>query len=108
MLNGEQVEQLADMFRLLGEPNRLSLVVRCLDAPQGVGQLALATGLAQSLVSHHLRLLRAGRLLRAMRDGKQVYYAMADAHVRETLVNMIDHIVEPHHSGAEDNEGADP
>ena len=108
MLNEGQFEQLAEIFRLLGEPNRLSLVVRCLEAPQGVGALAAATGLGQSLVSHHLRLLRAARILRAARRGKQVFYAIADGHVRETLVNMIDHMVEPHHHGADDNEGADP
>lgn len=96
MLSGEQGQQLAEVFRLLGEPNRLSLVVLCLDEQRGVGELATLAGLSQSLVSHHLRLLRSARLLRAARRGKQVFYVIADDHVRDMLTNMIEHMFEPH------------
>ena len=96
MLTGEQSQQLADMFRLLGEPNRLSLTVHCLEGRHDVGELVRVTGLSQSLVSHHLRLLRAARLLKAARQGKQVFYAIADDHVRDMLTNMIEHMFEPH------------
>ena len=92
----EELIALADLFRLLGEPNRLGMVVACLDAPQGVGELASHVGLSQSLVSHHLRLLRAARLLRAERRGKQVFYAINDGHVRTMLHNMVEHMTEPH------------
>jgi ArsR family transcriptional regulator, lead/cadmium/zinc/bismuth-responsive transcriptional repressor len=47
-------------------------------------------------VSHHLRLLRAARLLKAGRRGKQVFYSIADSHVREMLTSMIEHLIEPH------------
>ena len=43
--------------------------------------------LSQSLVSHHLRLLRAARLLKAERKGKQIFYSIPDCHVREMLTN---------------------
>ncbi len=95
-LNRDQQLELAEMFHLLGEPNRLGLVLACLDQPVSVGDMASRLDLSQSLVSHHLRLLRAARLLKADRQGKQVYYSIADSHVRETLKNMIDHLVEPH------------
>lgn len=52
--------------------------------------------LSQSLVSHHLRLLRAARLLKAGQRGRQVYYSIPDCHVRKMLTNMIEHITEPH------------
>ena len=103
MLTGEQNQQLADVFRLLGEPNRLSLAAHCLDGRHDVGTLVTLTGLSQSLVSHHLRLLRAARLLKAARRGRQVFYAIADDHVRDMLTNMIEHMFEPH--PAELNEG---
>ena len=96
MLTGEQSQQLADMFRLLGEPNRLSLAVHCLGGRRDVSELVRVTGLSQSLVSHHLRLLRAAHLLKAAREGKQVFYAVADDHVRDMLTNMIKHMFEPH------------
>lgn len=95
MLTPDGMGQLADMFRLLGEPNRLAIVVGCLDGRRNVGELVERLGLSQSLVSHHLRLLRAARLLKAERDGKRVFYAIPDCHVREMLTNMIEHTAEP-------------
>lgn len=90
----DQNIELAETFRLLGDANRLSIVLRCLDEPVGVGDLAEELGLSQSLVSHHLRLLRAARLVRGMRDGKFVNYIAADDHVREMLKNMTAHMSE--------------
>ena len=92
----DDVSQLAEMFRLLGEPSRLVLVAQCLDQPVKVGDLAGRAGLSPSLVSHHLRLLRGARLLRAERRGKEVFYVVADHHVRDMLHAMIEHAGEPH------------
>lgn len=91
-----QTTRLAEMFRLLGEPNRLSLVYACLDAPRSVQTLAADIDISMSLASHHLRLLRSARLLRAERRGKQVFYVAADAHVQRVLRDMAAH------SGEED------
>jgi ArsR family transcriptional regulator, lead/cadmium/zinc/bismuth-responsive transcriptional repressor len=96
MLTADQTSGLAEMFRLLGEPSRLSIVVSCLDGPLSVGEITSRLGLSQSLVSHHLRLLRAARLLKAGRRGKQIFYSIPDCHVREMLTNMIEHLAEPH------------
>jgi ArsR family transcriptional regulator len=93
-LADDQVAELADMFRLLGDPSRLRLVLACLDGAHSVGALVESLGLSQSLVSHHLRLLRAARLLKAERHGKQVHYSIADEHVRCVLVDMVDHVGE--------------
>ena len=68
----------------------------CLDGPLSVGEITARLGLSQSLVSHHLRLLRAARLLKAGKRGKQVFYRIPDAHVRDMLTNMIEHLTEPH------------
>ena len=61
-----------------------------------MGEITSRLGLSQSLVSHHLRLLRAARLLKAGRRGKQIFYSIPDCHVREMLTNMIEHLAEPH------------
>ena len=102
-MSPQDVADLAEMFRLLGEPSRLVLVAQCLDAPVKVGDLAEGAGLSPSLVSHHLRLLRSARLLRAERRGKEVFYVVADHHVRDMLHGMIEHAGEPHapHTGEE-------
>jgi len=59
-----------------------------------VGDMADRLGLSGSLVSHHLRLLRAARLLQAERRGRQVFYVVGDAHVRSMLTDMSDHVTE--------------
>jgi ArsR family transcriptional regulator, lead/cadmium/zinc/bismuth-responsive transcriptional repressor len=84
------------MFRLLGEPNRLKIVANCLDGPLNVGEITARLEISQSLVSHHLRLLRSARLLKAGKRSKQVFYSIADDHVRQMLTNMIEHLTEPH------------
>ncbi len=95
MRRDQDLSDLADVFRLLGDPSRLRILFCCADAPQTVGVIAAATGLSSSLVSHHLRLLRAARIVAAERRGRFVAYSLADAHVRCTLFDMADHVAEP-------------
>lgn len=82
------------MFRLLGDVNRLRLTCACMDGPICVQDLADRFGLSPSLVSHHLRLLKAARLMRAERRGKQVFYTVKDDHVRTVLRDMTTHVAE--------------
>lgn len=86
---------LAETFRLLGDPTRLRVLLTCLDGPVAVGEIARRTGASQPLVSHHLRLLRGARLVRGARQARQVMYEADDAHVRDMLVDMIEHADEP-------------
>ena len=62
---------------------------------QQAGDIAAQVQLSQSLVSHHLRLLRAARLLNSRRCGKQVFYWAADEHIRSVLKDMAEHVSEP-------------
>lgn len=96
MASDSDVAELADMFRLLGDTTRLRIVLACLDEPISVGDIASRLELSPSLVSHHLRLLRAARVVKADRQGKQVFYAAADQHVSGVLADMLEHIAEPH------------
>ncbi len=70
-------------------------MISCLDAPIAVGEMAAKLGLSASLVSHHLRLLRAAAIVRAERQGKQVFYVAADDHVRRIVADMMEHVAEP-------------
>lgn len=85
---------IAGILRLMGEPNRLRLLLACLDKPKAVGDLAEQLELSIPLVSQHLRLLRSARLLCSKREGKHVFYEIDDAHVRCILVDMISHFTE--------------
>ena len=91
----ECIAQLADMFRLMGDPSRLSIILTCLRGPISVGDIAAELGLSSSLVSHHLRLLRAARVLRAERRGKQMFYSASDNHIECVISDMMAHIGEP-------------
>ena len=93
-LQDARVEELAEMFRLMGDANRLRILMLVLDQPRAVGEIAAAVGLSQSLVSHNLGRMRVSRLVRAERRGKQVFYVAADQHVRTVLQDMLEHIAE--------------
>lgn len=93
-LDNDQAAELAEVFHLLGESNRLRLVCECLDDAVSVHELAERLGITPSLVSHHLRLLKAARLMRAERRGRQVFYRAADEHVRRVLHDMTAHLGE--------------
>lgn len=90
------IAELADLFRLLGDATRLRIVLACLDTPIAVNDIASKLDLSNSLVSHHLRLLRAARIVKADRHGKQVFYVAADQHISSVLTDMLEHIAEPH------------
>ncbi|HZH27464.1 MAG TPA: metalloregulator ArsR/SmtB family transcription factor [Azospirillaceae bacterium] len=93
-LSDDKTSELADMFRLMSDPSRLRIILACLDEPASVGDMAQELGLSASLVSHHLRLLRAGRLIQAERRGNRVFYLITDEHIRRTLSDMADHVAE--------------
>lgn len=87
-----QFTDMAEIFRLLGDPGRLRIMLCCLEEAKPVGRIAEELSLPQPSVSRHLRLLRGSRLVARERDGKQVLYRMADDHVRSILVNVVAHL----------------
>ncbi|MGH8085869.1 MAG: ArsR/SmtB family transcription factor [Lysobacter sp.] len=95
-LSSNDISILAETFRLLGDPSRLKILLQCIRGPVSVGDLAEGVDLSQSLVSHHLRLLRAARLVRGERHGKHIFYEIADHHVSQILHDMAVHIAEDH------------
>ena len=92
-LSPEQIAEVADVLRLLGEPSRLRILLACLVEPAPVGEIAARVRIPRALVSHHLRLLRASRLLRAERRGKQVIYVPLDERVRCIVVDLAHHVL---------------
>ena len=86
------------IFSLLGDPSRLKILLHCVDGPKAVSEMAAALDLSQSLVSHHLRLLRGARLVSGERRAKQIFYRISDEHVTDVLLDMLVHVREDHHS----------
>ena len=100
-IGDDLVVELAETFRMMSDPTRLKIILACLDAPAAVGEMAERLGISASLVSHHLRLLRAARLLQADRRGRQVFYVVGDEHIRSMLTDMVDHVSEEDQAEAE-------
>lgn len=100
-LTPDQTRMLAELFHLLGDRNRLRIVLACLHSPMPVGEIAASLELSQSLVSHHLQLLRAARILRGERRGRHVFYAAADEHIRTVVTDLATHVLEPGHGAAD-------
>ena len=88
------IPQVADTFKLMGDPSRLAILILCLNGPVAVGDIAGKLTLSPSLVSHHLRLLRGARLVRSERRGKQVFYEAEDHHIRCIVADMMEHAAE--------------
>ena len=93
-LTDSMICRLADVFSLLGDPTRLKIVSECIKQPISVTDISINLDLSQPLVSHHLRLLKAARMVKAERRGKQIFYEAADQHVRCVIKDMVDHFNE--------------
>lgn len=83
--------RVAALFALLADPTRLTLLASLAAGELCVCDLAAATGINRTTVSHQLRTLREGRLVRSRRAGRVVYYALDDEHVHELLAMGIAH-----------------
>jgi DNA-binding transcriptional ArsR family regulator len=92
-LPGRDLTRVTSVFKLLGDPTRARLLYALLEAGElCVCDLAAATGLMEATVSQSLRLLRAAQVVVARREGRLMYYRLADAHVRMLLDLTREHI----------------
>ena len=94
MPDDEVLYELADLFRVFGDSSRIKILYALHDNELCVQDIANAVQLSQSAVSHQLRVLKDSKLVRFRRDGKTVYYALDDDHVRSILSMGMDHIEE--------------
>lgn len=86
------IEAAAKIFALLGDAGRLQLVLRCMEKPQTVSELAEATNMSQSLCSHHLRYLRDQRILASERRGRHILYQIDDDHISRVVRDTFAHV----------------
>jgi DNA-binding transcriptional ArsR family regulator len=87
----EEAQELAETLKAIASPARLGLLIELLDEERTVTELAAAVGLGASATSHHLRILRALRLVRPRRDGRHIYYGLHDHHITELLAAIRHH-----------------
>ena len=101
LIGREEAADLADGFKLLGDPNRIRILYALLEAGElCVCDLAVVVGVSETVVSHSMRLLRAAGIVRNRRDGRMIYYRLDDAHVRMLLDLSREHLAHGNNTNA--------
>ena len=88
------IQNLADFYKVFGDVTRVKILCVLFQSELCVCDLAEVVGMTQSAVSHQLRILKQMKLVKNRRDGKIVYYSLADAHIQSILNQGMEHIVE--------------
>ncbi len=90
----EILYDLADLFKVFSDTTRIKILYSLMSEERRVADIAEAVGATQSAVSHQLRILKAARLVKFQRDGKNVVYSLADDHVYTMLAQGMHHVCE--------------
>ncbi len=91
-LGEHEAAQLAELFRALGDASRVRVLFAIADQELNVSAIAGIAGVSESAISHHLRSLRQMRLVRARKNGREVFYALDDEHVAELFRSGLEHV----------------
>lgn len=94
MPDEEELYDLAELFKIFGDSTRIRILYVLFESEMCVCDIAQLLNLSQSAVSHQLRQLKQNRLVRSRRDGKTVFYSLADDHVRTIMGQGKEHIEE--------------
>lgn len=94
MPGDEDLYDLAELFKVFGDSTRIKILYALFEAELCVCDIAQLLGLTQSAVSHQLRILKTSRLVKPRKEGKTVFYALSDDHVRKIIAQGMEHISE--------------
>lgn len=90
----EELQDLAEFFKVFGDETRLKILYVLLSSEMCVYDIAAVLGMSQSAISHQLRVLKQMDLVKNRREGKTVFYSLADDHIVMILSQGLDHIEE--------------
>ena len=94
MPQDEKLFDLAELFKVFGDSTRMKILFVLFEAEVCTCDLAVALNMTSSAISHQLNTLRRSKLVKTRRDGKTVFYSLADDHVRTIIKQGMDHIEE--------------
>lgn len=92
MPDEDSLYDLAELFKVFGDSTRIRILFVLFEAEVCVCDLAETLGMTQSAISHQLRILKQSRLVKSRREGKQVFYALSDDHVRTIIGQGMEHL----------------
>ncbi len=93
-LSPDTITSLAELFKIFGDPTRIKILIAIKNHEICVTDLATSLQTTQSAISHQLRILKAYNLVKSRKEGKTVYYSLADMHVTSLLDIGLEHINE--------------
>lgn len=93
-LREDEFFELAEFFKIFGDPARLRILKALQPGNISVSELAVTVDMSQSAVSHQLRILKQARVVRVRREGKNSFYSLDDEHIDTILKLGIEHILE--------------
>lgn len=85
---------MAEFFHMFDDPTRLKIIGALIVSELCVCDLAAVTGMSQSVISHHLKILRQARVIKFRRDGKMAYYSICDDHIGSIFQQGLTHVQE--------------
>lgn len=90
----EELYDLAELFKVFGDSTRIRILYVLFEAEVCVCDIAEALNMTQPAISHQLRILKQAKLVKSRREGKSVFYSLADGHVRTIIAQGREHIEE--------------
>lgn len=90
----EELYDLAELFKVFGDSTRIRILFVLFEAEVCVCDLAELLHMTQSAVSHQLKILKQNKLVKSRREGKSIFYSLADSHVRTIINQGLEHIEE--------------
>lgn len=94
MPDEEILYDLAELFKVFGDSTRIKILYVLFESEMCVNDIATVLNMTSSAISHQLRVLKQSQLIKFRRDGKSIYYSLADDHVRTMLDQGMEHICE--------------
>ena len=93
-INDDTLYRLADLFKVFGDPTRIRILYALSVEELCVQDIADRLSMTQSAISHQLRILKQNKLVKSRREGKSIFYSLADGHVSTIIAQGRDHIEE--------------
>ena len=90
----EDIMELSDLFKVFADSTRLRILHKLFNGPISVGVIADALDMSQSAISHQLKYLKDSNLVKSERNGKSIYYSLADDHIKTIFKTGLEHINE--------------
>ena len=94
LLENETIQDMAVLFKMFADATRIKILQSLINAELNVCEIACLSNMTHSAISHQLATLKMANLVKARRSGKEVYYSLADEHVKTILKMGIEHVME--------------